>query len=252
MKEQRNKTTKRNMMLVMVAMLLVISLIGGTLAWLTASDSVTNTFQVTVGDVEEPKKPNDINDPSKGDTDEPLSGYIYEPEFDKLTEDEKKLSLGKTITKDPYIGIGKDSEPSYVFAWWDDNTKYKNKAGSEVEGAFRITANTTGNASGHWELVESTEDNTNNDGKSGLYVWSDNNGPIPLTAETQSAWTAVLFTNGSITVESENAQSLVDEVNTLNVYCFIHQAQGGNGDSLKSTAIEAAINAYTSNNSANN
>lgn len=249
---ERGKTTRKNVMLVLVALLLVGSLIGGTLAWLTASETVTNTFEVKVGKVNHPNKPAD-GTPGAADTDESVGKYIYEPKFTDNTE----MALGKTITKDPYIGIGPKSEPSYVFAWWEDNTKYKDLAGIVQEGAFDIVPNTDGDENGNWLKVDDTEASN---GKSALYVWSNDNGePLALKpTDNKSAWTACLFKDGKITVKGAEASSLVDEdededeANTVNVYCFIHQAYGGTGEPLDGTALEAAKAAYATNNSPSN
>lgn len=252
MKKERTKTAKRNLMLMLVAVLLVISLIGGTMAWLTISDSLTNTFSVTVGKVEEPGTPGEDDGDSDGEVDPPyeqeedtensLKGHIYEPNFENNVE----LALGKEIKKDPYIGIGKGSEKSYIFAWWDDNTMYyadqdAAEAGTKSEGAFTITANTEVENNGKWVQVATY---SGTDGKSALYVWSDTSGnPMAVEATSGSAWTGVLFKDGKITVKSDIyslIESSEDVLNTVDVYCFIHQAVDSEDTSLYDTALAAA------------
>lgn len=124
-------TEKRsNRKLIVLCLLLVLLLAAtafGTMAWLTASSSVTNTF--TVGNFNEPK-PNPENpgtdenptpepDPGSGvNPEDPeyapnFSGYLYEPSWD--TTAEHKLVPGGSLYKDPYVGIGKDSEDAVVY-----------------------------------------------------------------------------------------------------------------------------------------
>lgn len=256
MENRNKKTTKRSIMLMLVAMLLVISLIGGTMAWLTISDSLTNNFTVKVGEVKEPGTPGTDDDNNDGEVDppynqdedssNPLDGNIYEPNY----VDGLELALGKTITKDPYIGIGAGSEASYIFAWWDDNTQYYTDAETKValEGAFVVTANTSVENDGKWVQVTGTEADTDS-GKSALYVWCDASGkPMQVTATDTSAWTGVLFANGEIQVRTD-AQGLIDNTgnNTLEVHCFIHQALDGNGEDLYDDVVLAAAKAEWGN-----
>lgn len=268
MKEQRNKTTKRNMMLVMVAMLLVISLVGGTMAWLTIRDSLSNSFTVVVGKVTDPEVPED-DDEENGKTqpEDPknpyevaLSGNIYEPSFDPSADN--NISLGTLVEKDPYIGLGAGSESSYVFAWWDDNTQYYASAADAnaqtpvvKEGAFNIEpADSTEDGvltevDGYWKPVDGTSAGT--DGTSALYVWCNAGGkPVALETSTDATvWTDVLFKKGQIEVKSDIYQLVENaEGDTVDVYCFIHQATDGNGDELNydDIVLPAAKEAYTS------
>ena len=76
-------------LLIVVALALVVSLaIGGTYAWLTDKESVTNTF--TVGNI-------DID-------------------LDETTGDEYKMVPGTDLAKDPKITVEKGSEPCWLFA----------------------------------------------------------------------------------------------------------------------------------------
>lgn len=256
------------MMLMLVALLLVISLIGGTMAWLTISDSLSNEFTIVVGEVKKPDVPEEDDD-ENGETqpEDPknpeavaLSGNIYEPSFDPSAEN--AISLGTLVKKDPYIGLGAGSEKSYVFAWWDDNTKYyASAADAETgestvkEGAFIIEpADSTADGvltevDGYWKVVDGTSADT--DGKSALYVWCDENGdPVPLeTSADATVWTDVLFKEGQIEVKSDIYQ-LVENTNgnTVDVYCFIHQATDGNEGELsyEDIVLPAAEDAYAS------
>lgn len=72
--------------------LLAIAVVGGTLAYFTDTDTKTNVF--TQGKV-------DIT--------------LTEPEWDKLTDNDKKLIPSREIVKDPTITVADDSETAYTF-----------------------------------------------------------------------------------------------------------------------------------------
>lgn len=273
---ERGKSTRHNMMLLLVALLLVVSLIGGTMAWLTISGSVSNTFTVKVGEVNDPTPPTDeesteddenedVLPPSTEEDAVGLVGNIYEPSFIK----DQQIALGQTVEKDPYIGLGAGSEKSYVFAWWDDNTKYYATAENATadtpvasEGAFDIAVYTDdehdvlSGVTGKWVAVSGAEANATT-GKSALYVWCASNGtPVALEAgEEESVWTDCLFADGSITVKRDiyqlidNANDNDDDTsNSVDVYCFIHQALDSEDNDLYDTAVAAAKIAWQNNN----
>ena len=93
------KTARKAILLVLCAILLVVSAVMGTLAYLTDTEDVTNTF--TVGKVEIKLDESDESTPDTTDRTEDGNQYHLIP--------------GQTYTKDPTVTLLKDSESSYVF-----------------------------------------------------------------------------------------------------------------------------------------
>lgn len=96
------KTTKKTLLLVGCAVLLVVASVMGTLAWMTSTASVSNTF--TVGNVsitldESKVTANGVKDGE----DRVTSGNRY------------KLVPGHSYVKDPVIHVGAASEDCYLF-----------------------------------------------------------------------------------------------------------------------------------------
>lgn len=96
------KSMKKALLLVLCAALLVSATVFGTLAYLTDSEAVTNTF--TIGKIkltldEAPVDPN---------------GDAIEGE-DRVQENDYHLLPGHDYDKDPIVHVKNDSENSYVF-----------------------------------------------------------------------------------------------------------------------------------------
>ena len=95
------KTRSKALLLSLCAVLLVAATIFGTMAYLTSSDKVENTF--TVGNVKIKL------DEAKVNTDgTPVEGV------DRVHENSYKLLPGHTYTKDPTVTVEKGSESAYV------------------------------------------------------------------------------------------------------------------------------------------
>ena len=92
----------RKILVSLAALALVAALsIGGTIAYLTSTDKVENTF--TVGNVAIKL------DEAKANTDGTLV-----PNVDRVKANSYKLLPGHTYNKDPMVTVLKDSEPSYI------------------------------------------------------------------------------------------------------------------------------------------
>lgn len=89
------------LLVVACALLLVAASVFGTMAYLTSTDEVKNTF--TVGKVEI------TLDEAKVDQ----NGTAVTP-AERVKTNNYKLLPGHTYTKDPTVTVKKDSEPSYV------------------------------------------------------------------------------------------------------------------------------------------
>ena len=97
------KSKKKAILAVMCAIVLVLVSVMGTMAYLTSSDEVTNTF--TVGNVKI------TLDEAK--TDENGNGTLVEG-AERVKANSYKLLPGHTYAKDPMVTVLKDSESSYV------------------------------------------------------------------------------------------------------------------------------------------
>lgn len=90
----------------------------GTLAWLTAQDEAVNEF--TVGNFSDPDDQPDKDKPENPDPDNPandndpyLSGLLTETKW----VNKSKVSPSYSIPKNPNVGVGADSDDSYVFVY---------------------------------------------------------------------------------------------------------------------------------------
>lgn len=102
---------------IIAALLLLVLAAGvGTYAWLSATDFKTNEF--TVGSIDKPEVKPDPDQPNKpGDqpTNPSVDGYLFETKWDPSKD--HKMIPGSSMDKNPNVGIGKDSDPSYVFIY---------------------------------------------------------------------------------------------------------------------------------------
>ena len=90
------KTKSKALLLTLCAVLLVAASVLGTMAYLTSTDTVTNTF--TVGKVEIKLDETDVTDPNGP----------------RVKANSYKLMPGTAYTKDPTVTVLKGSEESYV------------------------------------------------------------------------------------------------------------------------------------------
>ncbi len=96
------KTRSKALLMALCAVLLVCSTIFGTLAYLTSTDAVTNTF--TVGQVKITLDEAKVTEDGK-----PVA------DADRVQSNEYHLLPGQTYTKDPTIHIDSKSEESYIY-----------------------------------------------------------------------------------------------------------------------------------------
>ncbi len=127
------KTKTKALLMAGCAMLLVLSTVFATVAYLTSTDSVTNTF--TVGSVKITMDETDVdtNGVQDGDT--------------RVKVNEYKLMPGRSYTKDPIVHIDSKSENCWVFV------KVVNEL-AEVEDVNTIAAQMTANG---WSAVSGVE-----------------------------------------------------------------------------------------------
>lgn len=136
------RTKTKALVLALCAVLLVVTTVFVTMAFLTSEDSVQNTF--TVGEVTISLDELDVDD---SDND----GFTT----DRDKANEYKLIPGKTYTKDPTIHVGAKSEPCYLFVKVENGLE-----NAEADGNTTIAAQMTANG---WSLV---------DGETNIYVYN--------------------------------------------------------------------------------
>ena len=124
------KNAKKALLLALCAILLVVASVAGTLAYLTADDSVKNTFEV--GKVTITLAETKVNEygesTNEGTTD---VGNKY------------KLIPGRTYTKDPRITVGADSENCWLFV--------------KIENGLGANATINGLAENGWTRIGTTD-----------------------------------------------------------------------------------------------
>ena len=97
------KKTHKALLMTMCAVLLVATSILGTVAYLTSSDLVTNTF--TVGTVEITLDEADVK----------VDGTYETNETNRVTENVYHLLPGHSYIKDPQVHVAEGSEDCYLF-----------------------------------------------------------------------------------------------------------------------------------------
>ncbi len=142
------KTAKKAMLMTLCAIILVVATVFGTMAYLTASDEVVNTF--TVGSVKI------TLDEAKANTD----GSLVEG-ADRVKANGYKLLPGHTYNKDPMVTLLAGSETSYV-----KMTVTVSKA-NELDAIFAptgadLTSIFNGYDSANWIAKDDTKDATAN------------------------------------------------------------------------------------------
>ena len=143
MKAMKNKLRKFLLMLYCGLLLMSLS-VGVTVAYLTDTDSVKNTF--TVGKV-------DITmDENLVDTE---TGKIEPGITDRVTENEYKIVPGRTIDKDPVIRVQPGSEESWLFIKIENGLAAIEAASETGENGYKTIAEQL--VANGWKAVEGAE-----------------------------------------------------------------------------------------------
>lgn len=257
------KKTKRKGLIAALAVLVLALAVGGTVAWLTAQDALTNEFVVASGNA--PSKDPDTDedgDEDKGpsDTDNTVGAYLFETNW----KDDSKIVPGTPVNKNPNVGLGQGSEPSYIFIYVDNKMLDENGDGVLADDAPYFTLEK------QWAPVYSgsaIQADTSAAGMQsgsvaytgGLFMYvADNSGftwkslPVVLGDKNTAGETA---TDGTIakdlytgelfeTVTMPNQANIAlkyAENPTMDVYAFIYGADSNAQDSADGTAA-AAVN----------
>lgn len=215
---RKNKTTKT---IAVIVACLMLAAVGGTIAWMTAKDNLTNEF--LVGDFTDPDTKPDDPDQEIPDGDKEngkLNGHLYEPSWVANS----KLTPGAAIAKDPMVGIGDGSENAYVYLYVKNN--------AEVPSNIYFTLNDG------WEAVDgyaskvtdlTPDDPAYESGKTyysgGLFKCSD----VLTGKKDADSWTNRAFSNVYVK-NSATTETLVTEGSdgtSLVVTALLHQATSG-------------------------
>ena len=201
-----NKKLRRILLTVCSAALLVCVTVGATVAYLTSTDTVTNTF--TVGQVKIKL------DEAKANTDGSLV-----PNADRVKANTYKLLPGHTYNKDPMVTVLSGSESSYI-----KMTVTFTKA-NELDAIFApngadMTSIFNGYDSNNWIYKGNTEDT---DAKTRTYeFWYKDTVAAPTADVALDALFDSITVPGSIT--NDQLKTLEGMKITVNAYAI--QADG--------------------------
>lgn len=140
------KKAKKVLLILLCALLLVCASVAGTVAYLSDTKSVNNTFTVGKVEITLTEKKLDVQTGKK------LTG---EQEADVTSMENIELVPGRVIEKNPVIKVGSASEDCYLFVKidngltsvgtinWPDNSKWDNISGTSY---WKYTEAVTKNA----------------------------------------------------------------------------------------------------------
>lgn len=201
---------------IIAALLLLVLAAGvGTYAWLSATDSKTNEF--TVGSIGKPDvkpDPDQPNKPGTDPTDPSVDGYLFETKW----TNNSKMIPDTDINKNPNVGIGKDSDKSYVFIY------VKNAIVKDGEGALAKTPYF--NLNNGWKPVADDQVKTNGTDDqyvSGLFMYTADgtSTPAELTpVDGKAAYTGELFSTVHIPAAMNNTDVVTNPAMTVSCYIF--------------------------------
>ena len=137
----KNAKIRRILLLLACAVLLVSLSVGATLAYLTSTDEVENTF--TVGSVNIKLDEADVYE--TGETEDMTKLGTKKSDADRVKENKYKLLPGKTYDKDPMVTVLAGSEESYIrmIVTVSDITKLKAAFPNQYindDGSFNLAA----------------------------------------------------------------------------------------------------------------
>ena len=174
------KTRNKALVLTLCAVLLVVATVMGTMAYLTSTDSVTNTF--TVGKVAL------TLDEAKVNTDGTLVyGEDGTTPVVRVRENAYKLIPGHTYTKDPTVHVDATSEDSYIFVKVENGIAAL-EAPKVANGYQPIADQITANG---WTVLDGVYYKTYTNGQQEKDLKVFENFKIADDASTGDAWDAI-------------------------------------------------------------
>jgi len=113
------KTKRKALLLALCAVLLVAASVFGTIAYLTDTEAVTNTF--AVGQISMSMDEAKVNEAGQKLNDQDLVWKEGETLAGRVTDNTYHLLPGMTYSKDPIIHVDANSENAYIFIKVDNN-----------------------------------------------------------------------------------------------------------------------------------
>lgn len=200
------KTRSKALLLSLCAVLLVAATIFGTMAYLTSTDTVTNTF--TVGKV------NIKLDEAKANPDGSLVANA-----DRVKANSYKLLPGHTYSKDPMVTVLSGSESSYVKMTVTFSNANELDAIFAPDGA-NLTSIFSGYDAANWIAKGNTKDATANTRT--YEFWYKE----AVAAPTADVALDALFDSITVPGEITNEQLATIEGMTITVNAYAIQADG--------------------------
>ena len=200
------KTKTKALLMSLCAVLLVAASVLGTMAYLTDSKDVKNTF--TVGNVTITMDETDVDDSTPNKERDQANSY--------------KLMPGHTYTKDPIIHVDANSEDCYLFVKVDNQI-----AAIEANGNTTVAAQM---ATKGWKAVE---------GKDGIYVYvGTTTAPVAVKANDNVTVFEQLVIAG--TVNGDTLKAYKNKTITVTAYAVQKDGfEGKTADQIWSTAFGA-------------
>lgn len=200
------KTKTKALLMSLCAVLLVAASVLGTMAYLTDSKDVKNTF--TVGNVTITMDETDVDDSTPNKERDQANSY--------------KLLPGHTYTKDPIIHVDANSEDCYLFVKVDNQI-----AAIEADGNTTVAAQM---AAKGWKAVE---------GKDGIYVYVGTTAaPVAVKANDNVTVFEQLVIAG--TVNGDTLKTYENKTITVTAYAVQKDGfEGKTADQIWSAAFGA-------------
>lgn len=228
---------------IIAALLLLVLAAGvGTYAWLTATQTKVNEF--TVGSIDKPEvkpDPDQPNKPGTNPTNPSVDGYLFETNW----TDKSKMIPGTEIKKNPNVGIGKDSDPSYVFIYVK-NAIVKNEDGALAKTPYFSIGNGWRKVDGDFTGKAETN-GTEGQYVSGLFVYTNTtNAPAVLApSDGKAAYTGELFSTVSIPNTLNSTDVVQNPAMTVSCYIFGADQKGDKADAANNALEQAKTWAAT-------
>ena len=188
------KTRNKALVLTLCAVLLVVATVMGTMAYLTSTDSVTNTF--TVGKVALTLDEAKVN-----------SDGTPVADANRVRANEYKLIPGHSYTKDPIVHVTAGSENSYIFVKVENGIANYEAATETAEGGYKnIAAQIAANS---WTALTGVDnvyykEYTSKTTQENLVVFE--NFKIADNANAADTWNDITAENTKITVTAYAVQ----------------------------------------------
>lgn len=205
-------------LLVPLLLLVLLVVVGGTVAWLTKTNTLTNSF--SVGSFTEPTTDPEDSSVLLANETGSLDGNLFEKSW--VSSAEHKLLPGETFAKDPYVGIGPNSEDAVVYVYVENTLS--NKVYFTINNGWEAVTNetTAGSASGTYT--------------SGLFKYTNG-----LTASTSAdVWTSTPLFSQVVVDQSATATDFTPSSGNdraITVKSFLHQAKDASDNTIDDTTV---------------